>query len=453
MILVSPNMLPRPIRLTLLQQWNYFRQPMFMHEWLCQRYKDLAVLRFQGHDFVAILTPEGIRQVFSADPDGYDVFWKDAFTGLSGSEVVFVVAGEKHRRERQSLAQIFNAHNYRAYAEAIRRSTRRFTAQWQPGQTIRVMDTTSALWLDIIMHLFFGLEDGAFLEEGKRIHAEMQQSMHLSIVFFPALQRGWFPLWNRYTRVKVAFTDWIRRYLLERRNQGPERDDVIERILALGNEGGLTVRDGHIYDVLYSILGPGHQTTATALAWAIYELGRHPRVLEKLRMELATFGNDSDPALLVTLPYLSAICNETLRLHPIIAECARVPLIPMEILNYSIPAGLGLVISITGIHHNPELYPEPERFIPERFIEHTYTPFEFIPFGGGHRRCMGAGLAEHTMRIAIAEIASNWDFETATVDQDVRQSLTMGPRHGVLLRIKARRRTNENEQISYTRRN
>jgi len=415
---------------------------MFLYRWLCQHYTDLGVVRFQDHDFVAILTPKGIRQVLSADPDGYDVFWKDAFTGLSGNEVVFVLTGEKHRRERQLFASTFNAHNYRSYAEAIHTSTRHHISQWQPGQTIRAIDTTSALWLDIIMHLFFGLEKDGFLEEGKRIHAELQKSMHLLIVFFPALQRHWFPLWNRYTNAKAAFADWVGRYLMEHRAQGVERDNVAGHILALRDEDGRRVSNEHIHDAIYSSLGPGHQTTATALAWALYELGRHPMVLEKLRTELDSIGADPAPELLVTLPYLSATCNETLRLHPIIAECARVPITPMEILGYAIPAGAGLVISIVGIHHNPELYPEPERFIPERFIERTYDSFEFLPFGGGHRRCMGAGLAEYTMRIALAEIASNWEFETSAVDQDVRKGLTMGPKNGVLLRIKSRRNLN-----------
>ena len=376
---MSPYTLPQAIHLNPLQQWRFFSQPASMYSQLSQQYPDLVVFHFQGRDVVGILSSKGIQQVFSAEPDGYDVFWKEAFTGLSGSEVVFVLAGEKHRRERQLFAPTFNAHNYRAYAETIRALTRHHTSQWQPGQTVRAVDTTSTLWLDIITHLFFGSENNKYFEAVKRIHTNLQHSMHPLIVFFPALQRHWFPFWRRYDRARTDFSDWVIRYLAERHAQGREIDDVTGHILALRDEDDYLISDERIRDAIYSFLGPGHQTTATALAWALYELGRHPAVLEKLRVELSALEADSDLGLLVTQPYLSAVCNETLRLHPIIVECARVPIAPMEILGYTIPAGLGLVISITGIHHDPALYPEPERFIPERFIERAYTPFEFLP--------------------------------------------------------------------------
>ncbi len=193
--------------------------------------------------------------------------------------------------------------------------------------------------------------------------------------------------------------------------------------------------DEHICNELLSILTAGHVTTATALAWSLYELGRHPEVLHKLRTELSSLAPDADPSVLLTLPYLSAICNETIRLHPILAECARVPMQPIEILGHTIPEGHALVVSIVAIHHDPAIYPEPDRFRPERFLERKYDNCEFLPFGGGHRRCLGSGLAEYTMRIALAEIGSHWDFETAAVDLDVRHDLAMGPKHGVPLRI------------------
>jgi len=111
----------------------------------------------------------------------------------------------------------------------------------------------------------------------------------------------------------------------------------------------------------------------------------------------------------------------------------------MKIRGESIHAGQALVISIVGIHHNPAIYPEPDRFIPERFIERKYSNFEFLPFGGGHRRCLGSGLAEYTMRITLAEIALRWELESAGVDRDIRHDLAMGPKHGVKLRINGRR--------------
>jgi cytochrome P450 len=199
------------------------------------------------------------------------------------------------------------------------------------------------------------------------------------------------------------------------------------------------MQDEDIQDELVTILLAGHNTTATAMAWALYELGRHPAELEKLRAELATLGSDPEPELIVQLPYLSAICNETLRLHTILAETGRVLTSPLTLFGHTIQPGISVMVSIIGIHHDPTIYTEPYSFIPQRFIERNYGPFEFLPFGGGHRRCLGANLSEYEMRIALAEIVTNWDFEPTEIEREVRQDIAMGPKNGVRLRIKGRR--------------
>jgi cytochrome P450 len=209
-------------------------------------------------------------------------------------------------------------------------------------------------------------------------------------------------------------------------------------MLAARHEDGSRMRDDEICDELNTILQGGHQTTAAGVAWTLYELSRHPRVLKKLRDELEGAGAEADPGLVVRLPYLKAVCNEAIRLNPVLPECGRMLAEPVEILGYTIPAGTALAVSITAIHHDPALYPEPDRFIPERFIERSYSTSEFLPFGGAHRRCVGAMLAECAMRIALAETVCRWDFEPAEVERNVRHDLAMGPKYGVRLRIKER---------------
>jgi cytochrome P450 len=113
---------------------------------------------------------------------------------------------------------------------------------------------------------------------------------------------------------------------------------------------------------------------------------------------------------------------------------------PVQIRGRTVQPGQALVVSIVGIHHNPDLYPDPDAFKPERFLERKYNVYEFLPFGGGHRRCMGAGLAEYTIRLALADAIIRWDFETTREDKDIRHDLAMGPKYGVPLRIIARRK-------------
>jgi cytochrome P450 len=438
--MTSPAVLPKALWLNPLQLWRNICRPQMFHTWLREHVGPVAPIRVHGLDHVMVLTAEGARQVFGADPAGYDPFFKEMFTGVAGPASLWVVTGEAHRRERRLFAPAVNANHVGRYLSTIREISRFHLEQWQPRQTIRALDTTLAISRDVLMRLVFGVEDPALMAEGREVLDGLRRTGHPLPVFVVQLQRPWFPIWRRYLAAKTAFSDWVRRLLLARRARGVagETDDVVGRMLAARQDDGSRMRDDEICDELNTILQGGHQTTAAGVAWALYELGRHPEVLTKLRNELESSGADADPGAVVRLPYLKAVCNEAIRLHPVLPECARMLAEPVEILGYTIPAGTALVVSITAIHHHPALYPEPDQFIPERFIERSYSPSEFLPFGGAHRRCVGAMLAECAMRIALAETVCRWDFEAAAVERNVRLDLAMGPKHAVRLHIKER---------------
>lgn len=428
------------IKLTPWQQWHNFAEPRDMHEWLRNTYGDLAAMHFQGRDHVLVMTPESAREVFTQDPDMYDAFWKESFAGMNGQDSLWVLIGERHRKERLLFSPAVHANHYRAYGSIIREIARARFETWQPGKTIKAVDTTMMISLNVIMRLVFGVEEGAIMEEGRRLVHRLTHTAHPLIVFYPKLQRPWFPLWWPYVTAKKNLYAWMQKRLEERRANHVHVDDVMGVLMKATDEKGNAVSDEHICNELLSVLTAGQMTTAVALAWALYELGRHPEITAKLRAELEAAGPDPDPGLILTsLPYLDAIVKETVRLHPILSECARVPMEPMQIRGRTIQPGQALVVSIVGIHHNPETYPEPDRFRPERFLERKFSIYEFLPFGGGHRRCMGAGLAEYTLRLALAEAVTHWDFETAGVDKDIRHDLAMGPKYGVPLRIIGRR--------------
>jgi len=283
------------------------------------------------------------------------------------------------------------------------------------------------------------VEDEALMDEGRPILDALTGAAHPLIVFYPKLQRRWNPLFRRYLRAKDAMYAWAERLIALRRARGQLGDDVLGCLMTARDEDGRPYGELHICNELLSILTAGHITTGVALAWALYELGRHPDVMAKLRADLDGAGGEPDLDAILALPYLSAVCNEAIRLHPILAECARVPIEPVEILGTAIPAGEALVMSIVGIHHDPATYPDPDSFRPERFLERTFSKTEFMPYGGGHRRCLGAGLAEYTLRIGVAEATMRWQFEPACVDHDTRHDLAMGPKYGVPLRVVARR--------------
>lgn len=428
------------LKLNPFQQWQFFHDPRTMHDWFREHYGDMVILHFQGRDYSAVLSPQAARAVFSANPDNYEVFWRESFTNLMGEEQIWVLTGEKHRRERNLCAPAVHASHFRAYGSVIREIVRDNLKKWQPGQKIKAIDTTLLISLDVIMRLVFGVEEVEFMEEGRTVFEELRLAAHPLVVFFPALQKPWFPLWRRYQKAWAAITDWMERFFAARRARPADDSDVLGALMNSRDENGQPVSDEHIRNELNAVLSAGHETTGVALGWAIYELARNPHVLEKLRAELATVGPDFDPSLALTLPYLDAVCKEAVRLHVILSECARVAIQPMQVLGHEIAPGQAMVISITGIHHDPDLYPEPNVFRPERFLERTYNNMEFLPFGGGHRRCLGAALAEYSMRIALAEIVQCWDFEPDGVDKDVRLNVANGPQKGIPIRIQGRRK-------------
>jgi cytochrome P450 family 110 len=426
---------PRPVHLNPFQQWRYFSEPLSMSDWILEHYGDFVPMAFGGQEYIGIVSAEMARQIFAADPNGYEVFWKESFTGLMGEQSVWVLTGEKHRRERLLFSPAVHANHFRSYGGVIRDIARQHFGSWHAGQTVKAINTTLGIALDVIMKLVFGVEGEDELNEGRKVLSASTGSIHPFIVFFPKLQRNWFPLWWRYTHARHAMYAWTDKLVAARRAAGRDVQDVLGVLMNARDEDGNPVNHDYIHTELNSILSAGHETTAVALGWALYELGLHPEIVAKLRTELDAAGPHLDPERILTLPYLDAVCNETVRLHPILAECARIPMQPMEIGGHHIPAGRALTISIVGIHHDPHLYPEPNLFRPERFLERSYSVYEFLPFGGGHRRCLGSGLARYTMRIALAEMVQTWDFKTIKIDKDVRRNVAMGPKHGIQLRI------------------
>lgn len=430
----------KPVSLNLLQQLRYFSEPLSMNSWIREHYGDFVPIAFGGQEYIGIVSAEAARQVFSADPNGYEVFWKESFTALMGEESVWVIIGEKHRKERLLFSPAVHANHFRSYGNVIREIAKSHFGKWQAETTVCAIETTLGIALDVIMRLVFGAEGEQEMSEGRKALSESTGNIHPLIVFFPALQKPWFPLWRRYTNARDAMYAWSDKLMAARRTTGRNVQDVLGVLMNARDEDGNPVNSDYIHTELNSILSAGHETTAVALGWTLYELGQHPEILKKLRDELAAAGPDPDPSLILTLPYLDAVCKEAIRLHPILAECARIPMQPMEIAGHHIPAGRALAVSIVGIHHDPALYPQPGIYRPERFLERNYSVYEFLPFGGGHRRCMGAGLAEYTMRIALAEVVMRWDFETARKDKDIRRNIAMGPKHGIQLRILGERK-------------
>jgi cytochrome P450 len=266
-----------------------------------------------------------------------------------------------------------------------------------------------------------------------------------SLLFFPRLRTdlgAWSP-WGKYQRSQQKIDEIVYTEIAERKaSQDPNRNDILSLLMSARDEEGNPMSDKELRDELMTLLFAGHETTATAMSWALYWTHCYPEIKEKIRQEVATLGDNPNPVDITRLPYLSAVCSETLRIHPVgMLTFPRVVEEPVELDGYALKKGTILMGCIYLAHHRKQTFPDSHTFKPERFLEKQFTPYEFMPFGGGVRRCIGEVLAIYEMKIAIATILAN--YELALVDnkpeKPQRRGLTLAPSRGVPMILKAKR--------------
>jgi cytochrome P450 family 110 len=247
--------------------------------------------------------------------------------------------------------------------------------------------------------------------------------------------------WARYKRAVEAHDDLLLSEIRRRRELAEGRSDILSLLLQARYDDGSGMSDTELVEQLRGLLFAGHETTAVSLACAFHWLHHEPEVLGKLISEIDALGEDAEADALASLPYLEAVCLEALRMNPPVVDTGRSPREPFKLMGYTIPPGEGINASPLLLHMREDIYPEPERFRPERFLERKYSPFEFIPFGGGARRCLGAAFAMYEMKIAIGTILRRYRLRSAADKRIafVRRGLTLGPRGGVPMMMVDRR--------------
>ncbi|NEP10777.1 MAG: cytochrome P450 [Symploca sp. SIO2C1] len=266
-----------------------------------------------------------------------------------------------------------------------------------------------------------------------------------SLLYFPFLRKdlgAWSP-WGYFRCLQQQIDQLLYAEISDRRTQyDPGLTDILTLLLSARDEDGKGMNDQQLHDELITLLLAGHETTATAISWALYWVHKHPEVAEKLLKELDTLGDAPEAMSIFKLPYLTAVCNESLRICPVaILTVPREVKEPVELMDYSLEPGTRIYGCIYLTHHRKDLYPEPNKFKPERFLERQYTPYEFFAFGGGSRRCIGEALALFEMKLVLATILYNYQLALAD-NQSVkpkRRGVTIAPAGGVKMVLNQRR--------------
>lgn len=392
---------------------------------------------------IVFTRPQHIGELFMADREHLE--WGDNgfLEPVLGRHSLLVAEGELHKRHRKMLMPPFHGERMRAYGDLMRDITRAEIGRWDA--TVNMQRAAARITINVIARTIFGVDEEARAEQACDQLGELLDRMGPSALFAGVLRVDlgpWSP-WGRLVRGMRRVDALIAGEVAARRDDPrlDEREDVLSMILSARGEDGEPLGDDVIRDSLLTLLVAGHETTATALAWAAHWLSHNPDVLARLREEVDGVGSDAPSEEIAKLPYLSAVCDETLRIEPILPETARVVRKPVTIGGVDLDAGTYVMPAIWATHHRPELYPEPDRFQPERFLGRRFGPYEFLPFGGGVHKCLGYAFALYEMKIVLFALVRSVDFR-ATPGQKIvpsRRNLSVGPSGGVWLEVGARR--------------
>lgn len=423
-------------------------KPLQYQEDYRRQYGDVFRVGTDSPPMVYVADPEVIRGIFQADPGQFQIPAEGIggiLAALVGDGSLLLLDGERHRRHRRLLMPPFHGDRIRAYGQLICATTEQVIGEWSPDRPFKVRQPMQEITLRVILKAVFGLQDGPRYDRLRHLLSTMLETLSTPLsgffVFFDALQKDWGPLspWGRFKRMKAQVDQLIYAEIRHRRDQGDfAGDDILSLMMTARDDQGCSLTDQELHDELLTLLIAGHETTASALAWALYWIHALPEVEHSLRRELASWEELPDLSGIASLPYLNAVCQETLRIYPVAPTTGiRILREPMEIDGYEFPEGTVLFPSIYLVHHSKTLYPESKTFRPERFLERKFSPYEFLPFGGGHRSCIGSALAMMEMKLVLATILRHWRLELATRPpvKPVRRGLTVAPPNHLKLRV------------------
>ncbi|MEP0768145.1 cytochrome P450 [Trichocoleus sp. ST-U1] len=450
----GPNT-PRSLRLM-----KFIFQPIKYLDDYAKAYGDTFTIQgSKGTPIVYFSQPQALQRIFTADSSQLDAGrGNSGLEFLMGENSLLLLDGDLHQRQRQMLTPPFHGERMRAYGQIISEIAEQVMNQWTVGKPFNIRASMQEITLRVILRVVFGLDEGSRLEQLRSLIGStldlMTSRFNSSAFFFEFLKQDlgdWSP-WGRMLRQIKQIDELIYAQIAERRAEANlNREDILSLMMSARDEAGQPMTDVELRDELMTLLVAGHETTASALTWALYWVDQLPQVRDKLLAELDSVDADPDPSAIAKLPYLTAVCSETLRIYPIAANTfVRVVRSPFEITGYKLPPGTVIVPSIYLAHHREETFPQPKQFKPERFLERQFSPYEYLPFGGGNRRCIGMAFAMYEMKLVLATIVSH--FQVSLVNKrpviPVRRGLTLAAPEGMKMVATPRLKKPANTPVS-----
>ncbi|WP_299492128.1 cytochrome P450 [Acaryochloris sp. IP29b_bin.137] len=442
--------IPKPKQPRFLQAVQWVLDPVgYMHSNF-RRYGDIFQTGLSwgsSNSFVMVSEPKAVQYLLTHDtgPEfSAPGEVNERLAPFFGRQNLMLFSGAEHQRRRQLVMPAFHGDHLPIYGHLIHKICSTAIAQWPLHQPLNVRSLMADITREIILQVIFGQHQGeryAQLEQLIRIILERTSAPSAAaIILFPWLQNdfgSWSP-GHRLLQVIAKIDKLVFAEIQERRaTPDPDRTDILSLLMMAQDQDGKSLSDQALRDELLTLLVAGHDTTATALTWAIYWIYSLPNVKQHLLNVLETVSDPTTPAEFLKLPYLTAVCNETLRIYPVtLSTFLRRVEVPIELCGYHLELGMMVTGCIYLIHQREDLYPQPKQFRPERFLEKSFSPYEFMPFGGGARRCVGATLALSEMKIILGTILKQVELVLLNQQpvQPGRRAVNLGPK--IPIRVK-----------------
>jgi cytochrome P450 len=385
--------------------------------------------------------PDHVRSLFTAKPDqAPSLTGESPLRPIVGPNSVLTAVGPRHMRQRKLLLPPFHGEAIERYAQMISDAAEREVDKWPVGEPFALAPRMQAITLDVIMAGIFGIEGRP--ERGTPEHGLRLATRHLvAASTWPVAQLAELMNIGRsepngVTRAGLALLDRPTYALIGQRRRVEdleERGDILSLLLRARTEEGEALTDRELRDELLTLVLAGHETTANSLAWTWERLVRTPPAYDYLR-EAVRSGQDAEQAIEATI-------TEGMRVRPVIPMVGRRVAVPWRIGDYAVPAGTPISMSILLLHHRDDVYPQPHAFRPERWLAHKPGTYEWIPFGGGIRRCLGAALAMAEQRVVLEAMARRLDLEADDPEPEraVHRNVTMIPSRGARVVVRERR--------------
>jgi cytochrome P450 family 135 len=395
--------------------------------------KRFTVRLLQTPPFVHHSEAEHLREIFTAPPEVlHPGEGARLLEPVVGANSVILLDERAHLSQRKLMLPAFHGEKMQRLSGLMEDVTEREVARWPRDEPIRLHPRLQALTLEIILRAVFGLDSGERLDAMRNRLTGILQFGASPASTLPLLQRG--RTWREFERGRAEADAMIYETIDERRANGEgDRDDVLAMLLEARHEDGSPMSPLELRDELMTLLVAGHETTASELAWAFERLARTPEVLARLTEEVDSDGGDA---------YVTATVHETLRRKPVLPNAApRLVMEPVEVGGWRYEPGVCLIADTYLLHHDPDVYPDPYAFRPERFLDEQPGTYTWIPFGGGRRRCLGASFALLEMKIVLRAVLAQAGLEPATAADEGarRRSITLSPRDGSRAVLRARR--------------